>query len=953
MPNTFDQQGQQVQNQVNIGVMHGDIVYVRQELEAPLRALFEPLIAERSALFGGRIDALTALTQFMRQEKGGYLAVTAPAGFGKTSLMAALIRSAPDAFAYHFFTPLYGDRSLTEAFFLRNVVQQMAQWHGQSEDVPVALDKLTALYHHLLDLPLDQTRVLLLDGLDEVTRWSLRPYLGRRLPPRVHIIATLRDVGQDWRKDFGFPPDQLTEWVLGGLLPADIEAVLRVAGATLDDPALISAIARVAATDPAQPQQGADPFYVRFLAADLAAGRMSPADLAQLPTGLESYLDGWWQALRAQAGDAPTRDLFGTLTAALGRLGRDDLEALNPSLQDAWAGDQFDSVLTSVRRFVMGDDASGYALVHPRLQAYLRDPRRIKAMPLYRDKLLAYCADWASHRSPYALSHAIDHFAQADDLTRLFATIGDGAFREAQQQVLGDSQPTLDDLKLALGLALDHDRWLETVALVAAYRDSLRNQTLTQRLFDALQLGNSAEALRLAEQYVPVPGWPHAVLLFVALEAAALGDQAVAEQAIAAAKKRPVGRLAVLSEALISAVARLLAVQCGVDAKRWISAEVPALAQRDLLAEYPIAPPLPLDQQTDLIARLMPQLEQFEMLAEAGESEAVISVMPFLEQGTRSGWVYEDDMGALLRQLAVDATGWELIERTLKTVLPNPYLAYRDIGLQMVLRAALAAPLTSDPMALMWLRHVWQELASVVMNREGIIFTYELPFLLLSEAERRDVDVDPALASFCDHALGIFDKWGTRMRVHAAYATTAFRAGNSADADGTIGWLGAESHGYAGFETQNLIMLGNRWLAFGTPERIHQPLSQWEATTLVEKLNARVAAVEDADFRQELTDLVAQAMAWWQQTGVDSAEALAQLARLPTASVRMAYVDYISAVWSAAGDRKALKALLPLVLDDSTLTDLVLARLLALTIAEVDDAALAQMQQTVAIEWQT
>ena len=78
--------------------------------------------------------------QFIADPAGGYLVVTAPAGFGKTTLMANLVSRTPQAFAYHFFSPLYSSESLNEDFFLRNVVEQMAQWHGHTEQLPERLD---------------------------------------------------------------------------------------------------------------------------------------------------------------------------------------------------------------------------------------------------------------------------------------------------------------------------------------------------------------------------------------------------------------------------------------------------------------------------------------------------------------------------------------------------------------------------------------------------------------------------------------------------------------------------------------------------------------------------------------------------------------------------------------------------------------------------------------------
>ena len=84
---------------------------------APLRALFTPLLADRRQLFGGREAVLKRLAEFVKDPLGKYLVVTAPAGFGKTALMANLVVSKPEDCAYHFFAPLYGSSTLSKGFF--------------------------------------------------------------------------------------------------------------------------------------------------------------------------------------------------------------------------------------------------------------------------------------------------------------------------------------------------------------------------------------------------------------------------------------------------------------------------------------------------------------------------------------------------------------------------------------------------------------------------------------------------------------------------------------------------------------------------------------------------------------------------------------------------------------------------------------------------------------------
>jgi hypothetical protein len=444
--------------------------YVPIRLRAPLRKVFKPLIDDRTRFFGGRRAFFEAIMQFAAGEHGGYLAITAPPGFGKTALIANLVDATPEAFAYHFFAPVYGDETLDEKFFLQNVVQQMAAWHGHSAELPEAINELRALYQEFVDTPLQHQQVLLLDGLDEVTQWPLAPYLSRRLPAHLHIIVSVRDVGQDWRDEYGLPADQLTELPLGGLDRDEIQALFSTLGEAGEriagDPAALTHIAGQAAyaNDPAL---GADPFYVRFLAEDLASGLLAPTQIAEQPKGLDAYLDRWWKQIVQLAGDTPLRDLFGTLAAALGPIGRSDLEAINASLRDDWAGDFFEQVLARVRRLVRQDESGRYGLAHPRLRHYVADPRRIGKIDDYRSRLRDYCLRWPEHRSPYALSFLATHLADAGHIDELCALFS-GRWMAAQWSVLGTYSPLIADLDRAaralLGApAADYPRLLALV----------------------------------------------------------------------------------------------------------------------------------------------------------------------------------------------------------------------------------------------------------------------------------------------------------------------------------------------------------------------------------------------------------------------------------------------------------------------------------------------------------
>lgn len=467
--------------------------YYPIKLRAPLRKVFDPLLEDRIRVFGGREGALARIASFVQEPSGGYLVVTAPPGFGKTALMAKLVSAAPEAYAYHFFTRLYGEDSLSEPFFVKNVVQQMAEWHGHQGELPDGLPELRALYQQFIREPLDKMQVLVIDGLDEVTRWDLAPYLSGHLPEKLHLILTVRDVGQDWRGQYKLPPDQVTHLPLGGLDEDDIADVLRAAGgaapALAEERALLCEIHRVAAYQ-ADETLGADPLYVRLLAEDAAAGRLSAGEIEKRPQGLDDYLKVWWEQVRAMAGDEPARDLFGTLTVALGPMPRADLEAINPSLVDDWTADRFDEVLSQVRRFVTGDDRHGYAMAHPRLQEYMRAHIKTGA---YRDRLLAHCARWQEHRSRYALSHYAAHLADAGRIDDLYKLI-DKPWMEAKLALFQSHHRFKEDVTLAINAAGEETpvRWDQLVrgSLISASLRSMVAQVPPEVLGVLAQAGD-------------------------------------------------------------------------------------------------------------------------------------------------------------------------------------------------------------------------------------------------------------------------------------------------------------------------------------------------------------------------------------------------------------------------------------------------------------------------------
>jgi hypothetical protein len=467
------------------------------------REVFKPLIENRLALFGGRITVLTHITEFIKNLLSGYLVITAPAGFGKTSLMAKLVSEATETLAYHFFAPSISDHSITEEGFLKNVIEQMAQWHNYTDSLPEKLPDLKALYQSFLDRPLKHPHVLIIDGLDEVRGWNLTPYVSRRLPENLHIILTVRDVGQDWIGDYDLPKEQTEHLSLKGLSTEDVAEVIRAAGKQAiilaDNHKFIDEVMTVAAYQE-EPSLGADPFYLRLLAENAADGYLTLDNIVNQPKGLERYLDRWWDEINKSAGEQCTRDLFGTLTVALGKISRRELEAINKdTLVDDWAVNFFDDVVKQVRRFVMGNEEQGYAIAHLRLRQHMRTRIRID---VYNRKILSFCDFWQEHHSLYALRYYAEHLEATKQWEKIYALARNKDFAFLQHKYIpNELNLLLKTIQIALYVAVETNNAAAMAEFSLLHAQFVLQMTHQESPLKLLRNHSLQAALELADLY--------------------------------------------------------------------------------------------------------------------------------------------------------------------------------------------------------------------------------------------------------------------------------------------------------------------------------------------------------------------------------------------------------------------------------------------------------------------
>ena len=370
-------------------------------------------------IFGGRDEELQALGSSV--DNGGYTFVTGKSGFGKTALLASFVRrlSVRDniSIVYHFVC-----RERQEAdqeFVFRNLCQQLASYHGLTGALPDSADELRALYAKLLTIspPAGKRIVVVLDGLDEATKgWSFLPKdFPYPLPQSVSVVFSARRMAdRSWEKELGVA-GHVTVIELAALRPLQITSLLRSSRddeliRRADDPESVRAICEVS--------EG-DPFYLHYLILDLIENPASSAEIRQQhPVGLDAYFDQWWEnEVSPLAESAAVQDLIGYLLVAKGPLNRVDLVDIDTD--DAINGTNIDYAIGKLKRYLIGDNETGYTYCHHRFRDYIAERRLSPGeQATYGQRVLAWCRRYREHGWPaeapaYVFAHLAEHLFDA------------------------------------------------------------------------------------------------------------------------------------------------------------------------------------------------------------------------------------------------------------------------------------------------------------------------------------------------------------------------------------------------------------------------------------------------------------------------------------------------------------------------------------------------------------
>jgi hypothetical protein len=395
--------------------------------------------------FVPREGALQQLENWLTRESGVAI-LHAPAGYGKTTFLAHLVKASREAgdtrVVYHFFSkdPDLGGYATSLGNALAHLLGQVAAITDSSQSreglYASAVDpdsRRAQLENTIQELKLAEGERLLivLDGLDEADE-TLHPPLRKPLPAGVFVVVSGRWDGA------GNPPDYLQHWleIADEIIPIDamsaseIAQWLQQAGdgelrAYADDDAFVQQI--LEKTDGL-------PLFLDFLLDDLLQAAKQSQNVRQVlhqtPTGFSNYVRQQFRQLAASVGQQPAvRTLFGILSVSKGALREDEIAKLTGL--SGWDLAALPSQATRWWRIGGEDGKRTYSFAHPLLAVEFAKVLGSEAERA-RQSLLAWCAEWQTHKSPYALRHYAEHLREAKQVDALYALARDEAFAQAQ-----------------------------------------------------------------------------------------------------------------------------------------------------------------------------------------------------------------------------------------------------------------------------------------------------------------------------------------------------------------------------------------------------------------------------------------------------------------------------------------------------------------------------------------
>jgi predicted negative regulator of RcsB-dependent stress response len=499
------------EHEVRLGVLEQHLDRERAEtyIGQEVADCVDNLLRDYTKLFVGRETTLKQLDEFLSQKRTNLLTLIAPAGFGKTALLANWVASRKDDgcfIVYHFFSQRYDvTRSFSAAY--RNLLRQLYDYYEPSDrQIPNNEDGLRdKLYLLIKEYSQRDGRplVIVLDALDEAEP-PFRQFLPL-LPENVFLIASARLA----RAEEGQEPEYLRGWTDNALpiyldrlpKPPDpaIAHWIRQAGegelaAFAEDTHFVAQLDKIT--------EGF-PLYLRYLTGELIQAQQKGEDmqvvLTRSPKGFGAYVQEQFQRLAQVEEIRRVQELFALLSVALGALSGDDIQELT-DLNEwdlaalPWQATRWFSIQTGF-----------YSFAHPLLAQEFQGVLKRQASSA-KEKLIKYCScwqeNWQKHQSRYALRHYAEHLREAKQWEDLYAIARNEDFAVAQQEHLPDELDLpLKTVQTALRGAAEEDKAGVMAEFLLVHAHRLGQTTAQESPLDALRAGSLTRALALADLY--------------------------------------------------------------------------------------------------------------------------------------------------------------------------------------------------------------------------------------------------------------------------------------------------------------------------------------------------------------------------------------------------------------------------------------------------------------------
>lgn len=441
-------------------VANGQFIQDNNRIEFPLRKLVDSLITDLSTK-----DVYIQRKAFLTEEqieinglrdmvnRNGYYLLTAPAGSGKSTLMAhwvnelistsaAVGSNPPVKLCYYFYSKQEGTSDHNKGLtVLSDQLLKVLNIHANVNSFnPATIDSIIS---NTLELNHSARLILILDGLDEAGEPStaadflslFKRILPRELGKNITVILTIRDSEgsnslQYYREHFNLR-----------LNPLVLPEVNTIALASYLSNATDYRLKEKASSQPflkelIEKTEGLA-IYIHYLLDEL--GRTPEEEwtktITALPKGFEEYVR---LSLPAALADHPQwEDALCFIALTQIPLAEQDLVALTSLSGSNLRETDFDRISWNIRRWLR-NEGDYWAFSHLKIGEvfYKRYVKRERLK--YTKHLLAYGADWRENKSRFVLQFYADLLRLEQKEEELYNLARDAEFRELQRNKLVD-----------------------------------------------------------------------------------------------------------------------------------------------------------------------------------------------------------------------------------------------------------------------------------------------------------------------------------------------------------------------------------------------------------------------------------------------------------------------------------------------------------------------------------